>query len=128
MVAVSLIPLNGRHPYHAITQFVLEWIQCLVSEDYDVADNLIDQFESDVRIADYFDCGNSSEDGQIRLIEPQLADWWEISFNQSRLRNRETLVEADVPLSGDYRAMKACFIFRAEDDGLHIVFQYCKPS
>lgn len=121
-----MIHLQNRHPYLAITELIFQWIECLLRADYTAADNLVDQFEGDSRIGDYF--AITDEIGPMKAVDPHDADWWQISFNPSRRADGAILVEAEVPLARDYRSLRACFIFIPEVDSFRSLFQYCKPS
>ena len=120
-----MIAINHSHPYETITQFVLNWIGCLVRGDYDAADAMVDEFEDNGRIGDYF---SLNEDERIEAIDPIEDEWWQITFNPSRKSGDSILVEAYVPLSGDYRPFNACFVFVRVADEYKVIFQHCTPS
>jgi hypothetical protein len=65
----------------------------------------------------------------VQATDPTNCDWWEISFNpRSEPNAKDVLVEAYVPLAGEYRPMVACFDFQAVPNGYKIVFTHCQPS
>lgn len=120
-----MIEVGKVHPYMAITSFVFDWIACLVRQDYKTANQMFDEFESDSRIEEYFEF--ECEDGPIRAIDPTEGEWWQISFDHDQ-SDGEILVEASIPLAGEYRSMVACLIFTGNKSRLQAKFQYCKPS
>jgi hypothetical protein len=121
-----MIHVQGIHPFEAITAFVIRWIECLVRGDYAAADALIDKFESNARIGDYFEI--EDDDGPMQAVDPRDDEWWQISFNSSGVLDKSILVEAYVPLARGYRPLNACFVLVPIAGGFDVVFQYCKPS
>ncbi|MEX1230099.1 MAG: hypothetical protein WEB58_07665 [Planctomycetaceae bacterium] len=121
-----MIDVRAAHPYEAITRFILAWIECLVRGEYSAADALVDEFEGDSRIGEYF--AIEDEDGPMQAVDPRVCEWWQLSFSPCFSADRGVMVEAYVPLARDYRPMKACFVFVPVGDALRVKFQYCQPS
>ena len=121
-----MLEVGQSHPYEAITRHIVEWIACLVRQDFTAANQYIDDFEGDDRIENYL--AIEGDDGPIEAIDPTDDEWWQISFNPSHDADGAILVDAYVPLAGEYRPMNACFVFTPVQGGFRITFRYCKPS